>query len=76
MDDPSLEDKLKEFPGEVKISNASSLLEDLEVSKVVLGLNSYAMYISSQCEIATHSYFTGRIGHWTNYFPKILEVDF
>ena len=75
MDDPSLADKLQEFPGEIKISNASSLLEDLEISTVVLGLNSYAMYISSQCEKVTHSYFAGRIGHWTNYFPKILEID-
>jgi RimJ/RimL family protein N-acetyltransferase len=72
---PLLEDKLKEFQDEMKISDASSLLEDLENSAVVFGLNSYAMYISSQCEIVTHSYFKGKIGHWTNYFPKILNVD-
>ena len=76
MIDPSLADKLKRFPGEIEISNTSSLLEDLKVSEVVLGLSSYALYISSQCGIATHSYFASRTGHWTNYFPKILEVDF
>ena len=76
MDDPSLVDKLKEFPGEIEISNASSLLGDLEISKVVLGLSSYALYISFQCGIVTHSYFAGRIGHWTNNFPEILAVNF
>lgn len=72
---PLIENKLKEFPEEIKISETSSLLEDLEISTVVFGLNSYAMYISSQCEIVTHSYFKGKIGHWTNYFPKITNVD-
>lgn len=72
---PLIENKLKEFPEEIKISENSSLLEDLEISTVVFGLNSYAMYISSQCEIVTHSYFKGKIGHWTNYFPKIINLD-
>jgi len=76
MDDPSIVDKLNGFPGEFEISKSASLLEDLEISEVVLGLSSYALYISAMCEIATYSYFAHRIGHWTNYFPKIMEVDF
>ena len=60
---------------DLDVTSPLRTLEDLENSAVVFGLNSYSMYISSQCEIVTHSYFKGKIGHWTNYFPKILNVD-
>lgn len=71
-----LEDVLNKHQGDIEVTKASTLLEDLESSMVVIGLNSYAMYISSQCEIPTYSYFAGIDGHWTNHFPKILKVDF
>lgn len=75
LDNPRLDNMLKDFPLEIQISNAS-LLEDLKVSEVVLGFSSYALYISSECGISTHSYFAGKIGHWTNFFPKILAIEF
>jgi len=67
---------LDKYQGVIEVSKASTLLEDLESSVAVIGLNSYAMYISSQCDIPTYSYFAGKVGHWTNHFPKILKVDF
>ena len=73
-DSSTLAGKLTEFLGELEISINSSLLEDLAVSEVVLGLSSYALYISSECGIATKSYFAGQEGHWTSYFPKILPL--
>ena len=76
IDDPSIADKLNKFSGEFEISMGASLVEDLEDSQVVLGLNSYALYISAMCGIETYSYFAGRIGHWTTYFPKILSTEF
>lgn len=76
VDDSSLTQWLKEFPQEFEISKGASLVEDLEDSEVVLGFSSYALYISSECGISTHSYFAGKIGHWTNSFPKILAVEF
>lgn len=76
VDHPSLAQRLKDFSGELEISKGSSLLEDLEDSEVVLGLSSYALYISAMCGIETYSYFAGRIGHWTTYFPKILSIEF
>lgn len=67
---------LDKYQGQIEVSKASTLLEDLERSVAVIGLNSYAMYISSQCNIPTYSYFAGKVGHWTNHFPKILKIDF
>jgi RimJ/RimL family protein N-acetyltransferase len=67
---------LKRHKGEIEVSKASTLLEDLKSSVAVIGINSYAMYISSQCDIPTYSYFRGEVGHWTNQFPNILKVDF
>lgn len=67
---------LEKFAGEFELSKGESLLEDLRNSEVVIGLNSYALYIASQCEIATYSCFAGRVGHWTTNFQKIREIDF
>lgn len=74
--DPLLTHILDIFSEEVVLSNNPSLLKDLAVSKMVIGLNSYALYISSQCEITTYSYFAGEIGHWSNFFSNILEIEF
>jgi RimJ/RimL family protein N-acetyltransferase len=71
VDELSLLEKLKEVAVECEVSKGGSLLEDLEVSQVVLGLSSYALYISSMCEIETYSQFAGMKGHWTERFPKI-----
>ena len=69
-------DVLNKYQGEIEVTQASTLLEDLESSVAVIGFNSYAMYISSQCDIPTYSYFAGNAGHWTSHFPNILRVDF
>lgn len=69
--DPSLLRLLEKFSGEVEMSKGASLLEDLKISDVVVGLSSYALYISSMCEIDTYSYFAAMNGHWTEWFPKI-----
>ena len=74
MGDLSVVDKLNEFPGEFEISTGTSLVEDLEESEAVLGLSSYALYISAMCGINTYSYFAGREGHWTERFPKISRI--
>ncbi len=74
--DPLLTQILDHFSEEIVLSNSPSLLQDLAVSKMVIGFNSYALYISSQCEITTYSYFAGEIGHWSHFFSNILEIEF
>ena len=74
VDDQLLATKLKEFLGEVEISKSALLLEDLEISEVVLGLSSYALYISVMCGIDTYSSFASMKGHWTERFPKISPL--
>ena len=74
VDDQLLATKLKEFLGEVEISKSALLLEDLEISAVVLGLSSYALYISVMCGIDTYSSFASMKGHWTERFPKISPL--
>ena len=71
VSDPAIAHKLSVFPEELEISTRTSLVEDLEVSEVVLGLSSYALYISAMCGIDTYSSFAGMKGHWTERFPKI-----
>ena len=65
---------LKQLFGEVEVSERELLLEDLEISGVVLGLSSYALYISAMCGIDTYSCFAGMKGHWTERFPKISPL--
>lgn len=74
IDDPLLVDKLKVRLGEFEVSKSTSLVEDLEKSDVVLGLSSYALYISAMCGIDTYSYFAGMKGHWTENFPKVSPI--
>ena len=64
-----------EYGEDFEISKEVSLLGDLEVSKVVLGMNSYALYISTMCEIDTYSAFAKFEGHWTHKFPKISQLS-
>ncbi len=71
LGDPLTLRVFKDYPGEFEISQSSTLIEDLKVSQVVLGLSSYALYISSMCGLATFSYFAGQKGHWTEKFSQI-----
>jgi hypothetical protein len=75
LDDHPLAEKLKEIFTEIEVSRSPSLLDDLKVSTAVLGFSSYGLYISSQCEIPSYSYFAGKTGHWTRYFPKVLPLS-
>lgn len=63
------------YSEDFEMSKEVSLLSDLEVSKVVLGMNSYALYISTMCEIDTYSTFAKRKHHWTQKFPKISQIS-
>jgi RimJ/RimL family protein N-acetyltransferase len=72
---PFIEKKLAEFPGELCLSDKNSLLDDLESSKIVLGLSTYALYISAMCGFETYSVFAGVHGHWTCNFPNILKLS-
>jgi len=74
MHDQLLANQLKELHREVEISKSASLLEDLEISEVVLGLSSYALYISAMCGIDTYSSFAGMKGHWTESFSNISPL--
>ena len=65
---------LDQFSGEIELSRSTALIEDLEISDVVFGLSSYALYIAAMCGVETYSYFGGLDGHWTNRFPNILTL--
>ena len=72
--DLSIAKILEKYDEEIEISKSAMLLEDLKNSEVVLGFNSYGLYISSQCGITSFSYYAGKLGHWTNYFPQLLAL--
>ena len=57
VDIQSILEMLDEFSGEFELSTGGSLIEDLKNSEAVLGFNSYALYVASQCDIATYSFF-------------------
>jgi hypothetical protein len=65
---------LKSLSKEFSISKNSELIDDLKLSRIVLGFSSYALYIASLCGIETMSYFNGSHGHWTNHFTNICPV--
>lgn len=69
--DQLISNVLKNHPGEFEISESPTLIDDLKVSQVVLGLSSYALYIASMCGLTTFSCFAGQKGHWTEMFPQI-----
>ena len=72
--DETLLIRLRELSCEVEVSERTFLLEDLAISGVVLGLSSYALYISAMCGIDTYSCFAGMKGHWTERFPEISPL--
>jgi RimJ/RimL family protein N-acetyltransferase len=69
-------DALIQFSGEFEVSKSATLLEDLQISRLVFGLSSYALYISTMCGIETYSCFAGTEGHWTTEFPTISIVPY
>ena len=71
---PMLLEEFKNLNVELEVSKGDALLTDLGNSAAVLGLSSYALYISAMCEIDTYSPFAGMEGHWTNYFPQIKNL--
>jgi RimJ/RimL family protein N-acetyltransferase len=75
IEEKSCMNELKKFSEYVEISSNDTLLDDLANSAVVIGINSYAMYISTMCGIDTYSYFAGVRDHWTNRFPQIYSLS-
>ena len=74
MEDKSFLSMLEDYASEFHLSKGMPLLKDLETSDVVVGLSSYAMYISFMCGIDTYSYFASETGHWTRSFPEIMSL--
>lgn len=68
---PLISSVFKDHLEEFEISETTTLIDDLKVSQVVLGLSSYALYIASMCGLITFSGFAGQKGHWTEMFPQI-----
>lgn len=65
---------LKRFP-KIKLSNNGVLVNDLRISSVVVGFSTYALYISAMCGLDTRSYFKNHVGHWTNLFNDITDLE-
>jgi hypothetical protein len=59
---------------DISISSNNKLEDDLVDAKLVLGFNSYGLYLSSMSGIKTYSYFANSFGHWTNSYPEILPI--
>jgi RimJ/RimL family protein N-acetyltransferase len=70
-----IEQRIAEHPGVFRLSEKTSLVDDLEASRVVIGLSTYALYISTMCGIDTYSVFAGEQGHWTSQYPRILKLN-
>ena len=60
---------------EIKFSIGTDLISDLLKSKIVIGLSSYALYISAKCGIDTYSLFSGLPNHWSNLHPEIRNLS-
>jgi hypothetical protein len=73
LDSAGINSLLLEFP-EILISDEEDLLSDLSRSALILGFNSYGLYIAAMCGIESRSYFKGLEGHWTNVHDEILKV--
>jgi RimJ/RimL family protein N-acetyltransferase len=54
------------------ISLNEDLIDDLLISRIAIGANSYALYLAHKCEIDTMSLFANKPEHWTNSYPGIL----
>jgi hypothetical protein len=70
VDDDQIQ-AIKQLFSDIEVSKSATLIEDLQRSSLVLGLNTYAMYISVMCGIDTYSCFGGMHDHWTKNFPQI-----
>jgi RimJ/RimL family protein N-acetyltransferase len=65
-----------EFP-DLLISATADLVGNLKLAAVVLGFNTYGLYLSAMCGIETRSYFAGATDHWTNNFKNLITpLDF
>jgi len=49
----------------------SELIDDLNICSLVVGLNSYALYIAAMCGKETKSYFKSNTEHWTSSISEI-----
>ena len=67
-------EKLAKIDSCITVSTNFYLEDDLRVSILVLGFNSYGLYLSSMSGIETKSYFTGSSNHWTNHWPQITSI--
>jgi RimJ/RimL family protein N-acetyltransferase len=74
IEDRPLLDSIKHFSNHLQFSTNASLLDDLRISAAVIGLNSYAMYISAMCGIETYSCFAGVNSHWTQRYSQISTL--
>ena len=77
---PSQEDNilfdqiLEKFSEEIEVLNNTALIDDLKNSKIVIGINSYVLYIAALSGIKTYSLFSGKNYHWTNLFSQISSI--
>lgn len=73
----NLELKLHDSYRNINIIRSSGrlLTEDLLRAKAVFGFHSSALYASAMIGVKTYSFFAGAEGHWTKYFPEILEIS-
>ena len=65
---------LEKFSEEIEVLNNTILIDDLKNSKIVIGINSYVLYIAALSGIKTYSLFSGKNHHWTNLFSQISSI--
>ena len=64
--------QLKSMYPNITISTNEDLLDDLLISQIAIGANSYALYLAHKCGIETMSIFADETKHWTKYYSGIL----
>jgi RimJ/RimL family protein N-acetyltransferase len=72
QNDENLILQLKSMYPNITISANEDLLDDLLISQIAIGANSYALYLAHKCEVETMSIFADEPKHWTKYFSGIL----
>ena len=65
---------LEKFSKEIEVLDNTILIDDLKNSKIVIGINSYVLYIAALSGIKTYSLFSGKNYHWTNFFSQISSI--
>lgn len=60
---------------EITLSKNRNLLDDLIISKLVVGFSSYALYLAAHSGIDTRSYFKEEPEHWTNLVDEIRSLE-